>query len=112
MSPLPYPALNRSTFAPPSLSYSPRFAERQYYPARQRFTLPLPAADKAAAAAGGRRPRAVVLEAGKRLSDYGLKGGDVLLFKDLGPQIGYRWGGSAVTEGIATPSPLPGPALK
>ncbi|GAB4814030.1 hypothetical protein N2152v2_001076 [Parachlorella kessleri] len=59
-----------------------RFAElkRQYYPTRQRFTLP---------AKQGQRS-GQPLEAGKKLSDYGLEDGSVLVFKDLGPQIGYR----------------------
>lgn len=30
-----------------------------------------------------------MLVAGKKLSDYGVKDGDALVFKDLGPQIGY-----------------------
>lgn len=59
-----------------------RFAElkRKYYPTRQRFTLP--------AKAGQRSGQA--LEAGKRLKDYGLQDGSTIVFKDLGPQIGYR----------------------
>jgi very-long-chain enoyl-CoA reductase len=48
-------------------------------PIRQRFTLP-PADPKA---------KGVALEDGKKISEYGLKEGDVLIFKDLGPQIGY-----------------------
>lgn len=59
-----------------------RFSEqrRKYYPSRQRFTLP---------PAEGQRSGAA-LEAGKRLSEYGLVDGSVLVFKDLGPQVGYR----------------------
>jgi very-long-chain enoyl-CoA reductase len=56
-----------------------RFAELKprYYPSRQRFTLPL---------REGRRS-AEALASGKKLSDYGLQDGSVLLFKDLGPQV-------------------------
>lgn len=55
-----------------------RFAElkRKYYPSRQRFTLP--------AKEGQRSGQA--LEPGKKLADYGLADGSVLVFKDLGPQ--------------------------
>ncbi|PNH05191.1 Trans-2,3-enoyl-CoA reductase [Tetrabaena socialis] len=52
---------------------------RKYYPARQRFSLPVKAGEK----------RGVVLEDGKRLADYGLAEGGRVDFKDLGPQIGY-----------------------
>mmetsp|Transcript_25782 Transcript_25782/g.56172 ORF Transcript_25782/g.56172 Transcript_25782/m.56172 type:complete len:308 (+) Transcript_25782:189-1112(+) len=48
-------------------------------PERQRYTLP----PKAGEAKGQ------VLEDSKALSTYGLKNGSVLVFKDLGPQIGY-----------------------
>eukprot|EP00951_Prasinocladus_malaysianus_P024521 scaffold212079_cov36-Prasinocladus_malaysianus.AAC.2 len=34
--------------------------------------------------------RGQVLAPGKKLSDYGLSEGSQLLFKDLGPQIGYK----------------------
>ena len=57
-------------------------AKPQFYPARQRFTFPLKAGEK--------KPTA--LAAGKKLSDYDLNDGTVLIFKDLGPQvlIGHR----------------------
>jgi very-long-chain enoyl-CoA reductase len=32
----------------------------------------------------------VLLERGKSLSSYGIKAGDTITFKDLGPQIGWR----------------------
>ena len=47
-------------------------------PERQRFTVP---------AKDGGKP--TVLASGKKLSDYDLKDGDVLVFKDLGQQVGY-----------------------
>lgn len=58
-----------------------RFAELKprFYPSRQRFTLPPVAGARSGAA----------LADGKRLSDYGLEDGSVVLFKDLGIQIGY-----------------------
>eukprot|EP00887_Chlorella_sp_A99_P006051 scaffold22.g6051.t1 len=61
-----------------------RFAELKpkYYPSRQRFTLPPPV--------DGSARSGPALVPGKRLIDYGLADGSVLLFKDLGPQIGYR----------------------
>eukprot|EP00891_Asterochloris_glomerata_P000799 jgi/Astpho2/799/Aster-00653 len=49
------------------------------YPERQRFTLLPPAGQK----------RGVVITPGKTLSSFGLKDGDELIFKDLGPQVGY-----------------------
>ena len=52
-------------------------AKPQFYPARQRFTFPLKAGEK--------KPTA--LAAGKKLSDYDLNDGAVLIFKDLGPQV-------------------------
>ena len=52
-------------------------AKPQFYPARQRFTFPLKAGEK--------KPTA--LAAGKKLSDYDLNDGTVLIFKDLGPQV-------------------------
>ena len=57
-------------------------AKPQCYPARQRFTFPLKAGEK----------KAIALAAGKKLSDYDLNDGTVLIFKDLGPQvlIGHR----------------------
>ncbi|GLC34092.1 hypothetical protein PLESTB_000836600 [Pleodorina starrii] len=53
--------------------------KKKYYPARQRFTLPLKPGEK----------RGTVLDDSKRLSDYGLADGGKVEFKDLGPQIGY-----------------------
>lgn len=57
-----------------------RFAELKpyFYPSRQRFTLP--------PREGARSGEALV--SGKRLSDYGLEDGAVVVFKDLGPQVG------------------------
>ncbi|KAK9906396.1 hypothetical protein WJX75_001204 [Coccomyxa subellipsoidea] len=54
-------------------------AKPEFYPSRQRFSLPLKAGEK----------KATSLAAGKKLSDYDVKDGSVLIFKDLGPQIGY-----------------------
>lgn len=51
--------------------------KRQLYPSRQRFSLP-PAAGEA---------RGKTLEDSSKLSEYGLKNGSVLQFKDLGPQV-------------------------
>lgn len=58
-----------------------RFADLKpkYYPSRQRWTL---------AVKEGQRSGEVLAE-GKRLSDYGIDDGATLIFKDLGPQIGY-----------------------
>ena len=52
-------------------------AKRKFYPSRQRFTLP--PADGA--------KRGTPLVSGKRLKDYDLQDGCVLIFKDLGPQV-------------------------
>ena len=52
-------------------------AKPQFYPSRQRFTFPLKAGEK----------KATALAAGKKLSDYDVKDGTVLIFKDLGPQV-------------------------
>ena len=49
----------------------------KYYPSRQRFSLPLKAGEK----------KATSLADGKKLSDYDIKDGSVLIFKDLGPQV-------------------------
>eukprot|EP00227_Mantoniella_beaufortii_P020469 CAMPEP_0197585870 /NCGR_PEP_ID=MMETSP1326-20131121/8037_1 /TAXON_ID=1155430 /ORGANISM="Genus nov. species nov., Strain RCC2288" /LENGTH=308 /DNA_ID=CAMNT_0043150433 /DNA_START=20 /DNA_END=946 /DNA_ORIENTATION=- len=58
-------------------------AKRQYYPSRQRFTLPVPEGADAKA-------RGTPLDAGKSLSkDYGLSSGSLVVFKDLGPQVPY-----------------------
>lgn len=54
-------------------------AKPKYYPSRQRFTLP--PTDAA--------PRGVPLTADKPLSEYGISDGSTVLFKDLGPQVGY-----------------------
>lgn len=51
--------------------------KRELYPSRQRFSLP-PAAGEA---------RGKTLEDSSKLSEYGLKNGSVLQFKDLGPQV-------------------------
>lgn len=66
--------------------------KRKYYPARQRFSLP-PKDGEA---------RGVALEDGKRLSDYGLKDGATLEFKDLGPQVRGLRGGchGALVRGV------------
>ena len=52
-------------------------AKPTFYPSRQRFSLPLKAGEK----------KATSLAAGKKLSDYDVKDGSVLIFKDLGPQV-------------------------
>jgi very-long-chain enoyl-CoA reductase len=58
-----------------------RFAELKpkYYPSRQRWTLPTKENTRSGE----------VLTSGKKLSEYGIKDGVTLQFKDLGPQIGY-----------------------
>ena len=48
------------------------------YPARQRFSLPLPPNQKL-------KPTA--LTAGSLLEDYGITDGSVIVLKDLGPQV-------------------------
>ena len=54
--------------------------KRKLYPSRQRFTtVPAKGAVKGTA-----------LEDGKLLSEYGLKDGDTIVFKDLGPQVSYK----------------------
>eukprot|EP00244_Chara_vulgaris_P005925 TRINITY_DN2272_c0_g1_i2.p1 TRINITY_DN2272_c0_g1~~TRINITY_DN2272_c0_g1_i2.p1 ORF type:complete len:309 (-),score=52.90 TRINITY_DN2272_c0_g1_i2:118-1044(-) len=54
---------------------------KKWFPGRQRLTLPPP----------DNRARPIVLEAGKNLSSYVLPGGHAnIIFKDLGPQIGWR----------------------
>eukprot|EP01018_Ginkgo_biloba_P034080 Gb_04447 [translate_table: standard] len=55
---------------------------KKYYSARQRLTLPVQP--------GQGRP--IVLESGKKLKDYFEKndGNQVVVFKDLGPQVSYR----------------------
>ena len=52
-------------------------AKHQFYPSRQRFSLPVKAGEK----------KATALVHGKKLSDYDLTDGSVLIFKDLGPQV-------------------------
>ncbi|KAG2447625.1 hypothetical protein HYH02_007543 [Chlamydomonas schloesseri] len=54
--------------------------KKTYYPARQRFALPVKP---------GETRGQVLSDDSKRLSDYGLADGGKLEFKDLGPQIGY-----------------------
>ncbi len=49
----------------------------KFYPSRQRFPLPLKAGEK----------KGTSLAHGKKLSDYDIKDGSVLIFKDLGPQV-------------------------
>ena len=50
------------------------------YPARQRWSLP----------ASGENPKGVVLtKDGACLAEVGIRDGGVVVFKDLGPQIGY-----------------------
>ncbi|CAI5929083.1 unnamed protein product, partial [Closterium sp. NIES-64] len=53
---------------------------KKWYPARQRFTLPAPAS--------GAKP--VVLDAKKRLAEYSTGTTLDVVFKDLGPQIGFK----------------------
>ena len=54
--------------------------KRKLYPSRQRFTtVPAKGAVKGTA-----------LEDGKLLSEHGLKDGDTIVFKDLGPQVSYK----------------------
>ena len=55
-------------------------AKPKFYPSRQRFTLPLQP--------GERKPTALA-PGNKKLSDFGVRDGSELTFKDLGPQIGY-----------------------
>lgn len=55
-------------------------AKPKFYPSRQRFTLPVEPGVKA---------KAVALAGGKKLSDFNVGDGSILVFKDLGPQIGY-----------------------
>ena len=52
-------------------------AKPQFYPSRQRFSLPVKAGEK----------KATSLVPGKKLSDYELTDGSVLVFKDLGRQV-------------------------
>lgn len=50
------------------------------YPSRQRWTLPVKE---------GQKSGTVLKDEGARLVDLGLTDGSSLIFKDLGPQIGY-----------------------
>lgn len=52
-------------------------AKPQFYPSRQRFTYPLKAGEK----------KATALTDGKKLSDFDVRDGTVLIFKDLGAQV-------------------------
>lgn len=52
-------------------------AKPKFYPSRQRFTLPTKPGEK----------KATAVAPGKKLSDYDIKDGSVLVFKDLGPQV-------------------------
>lgn len=56
-------------------------AKPKFYPSRQRFCLPLNAGEK----------KATSIADGKKLSDYDIKDGSVLIFKDLGPQVSLSW---------------------
>ncbi len=60
--------------------------KRKYYPARQRFTLPLKEGEK----------RGTVLDDSKPLGAYGLADGGKVEFKDLGPQVRFK--GTAAAE--------------
>lgn len=51
--------------------------KKQYYPARQRYTLPPKEGQKSGAA----------LKDDAKLSEFGITNGSVLYFKDLGPQV-------------------------
>jgi len=53
-------------------------AKPQFYPDRQRFTASIGSTTVA------------LDDDSKELKSYGLKGGETLIFKDLGPQIGWR----------------------
>lgn len=81
-----------SLFTPPPWSRPPflqatvedlkrAFSElkRKYYPSRQRWTLQPREGQRAGEALAPR----------KKLSDYGITDGTTLIFKDLGPQVGY-----------------------
>ena len=66
-------------------------AKRKFYPTRQRFTLPVPEGAPP-------KTRGVALESGKSLGkDHGLKNGDTVVFKDLGPQCLTRASSSPST---------------
>ena len=54
--------------------------KKQLYPSRQRLTLPLQNGEK----------KPTVLQAGKKLSDFDLADGSVVVFKDLGPQVRHH----------------------
>mmetsp|Transcript_38883 Transcript_38883/g.47085 ORF Transcript_38883/g.47085 Transcript_38883/m.47085 type:complete len:309 (+) Transcript_38883:130-1056(+) len=61
-----------------ALSKEKKIKGPELYLSRQRFTIP----------SDGKKPTA--LQAGKSLASYGIKSGDAITFKDLGPQIGYQ----------------------
>ena len=80
-----HPPLSLSSFSPlqatvDDLKAAFAAAKPKFYPSRQRFTLPLQP--------GERKPVALAA-GGKKLSDFGVRDGTELTFKDLGPQIGY-----------------------
>lgn len=54
--------------------------QKRWHPCRQRLTLP---------PKPGQQKSGEALMLGVRLQEYGLKDGSVVVFKDLGPQIGY-----------------------
>lgn len=54
--------------------------KKVFYPSRQRLTLPIPAGQK----------KPTVLAPDKRLADYGLADGSIVVFKDLGPQARFQ----------------------
>ncbi len=58
-------------------------AKKQYYPARQRYSLPPKAGEK----------KGEALKDGAKLSTYSLQSGATLHFKDLGPQVRQRYCG-------------------
>ena len=60
--------------------------KEQLYPSRQRLTLPLQNGEK----------KPTVLQAGKKLLDFDLADGSVVVFKDLGPQVRHQEPASGV----------------
>ena len=76
---LPISLFSQSTVADLQAAFAA--AKPKYYPSRQRFTL-------TTTPAGEKRPPALA-PATKKLSDFGVSDGTPLIFKDLGPQIGY-----------------------
>lgn len=55
------------------------------YPSRQRWTIPV----KTEGSTGTHQKPTVLNKDDQKLSDYGIVDGSTLIFKDLGPQIGY-----------------------